>query len=103
MTTPLRPLGTVMQLLEELGHEVTYAYEDLVFINHNDFLLQFASTGQVLHLFFNRECPRTEAETIEQSIIPAADRKGLSIVRKGEYTMSGSEEEEDLKIRFFNA
>ena len=31
METSLRPLGTVMQLLEQLGHKVTYAYDDLVF------------------------------------------------------------------------
>ena len=36
-----------MQLLEELGHEVTYAYDDLVFVNHNGFLLQFDNTGEV--------------------------------------------------------
>ena len=35
--TTERPLGTVMQLLEELGHEVSYAYDDLVFVNHNGF------------------------------------------------------------------
>jgi len=30
MNIPFRPLGPLMQLLEELGHEVTYAYDDLV-------------------------------------------------------------------------
>jgi hypothetical protein len=100
MEQTLKPLGTVMQLLEELGHEVTYAYEDLVFIDHNDFLLQFENTGSALNLFFNRNCPGDEAEKIEQIIVPAADRKGLSITIKGRYHISG-QEDDNLRIEFF--
>jgi hypothetical protein len=101
MEAPLRPLGTVIQLLEELGHEVTYAYDDLVFVNHNGFLLQFESTGSILNLFFNQECPKKEADTIEQSIIPAADKKGLSIIKKGQFTVT-EQPDENLQIEFFN-
>jgi hypothetical protein len=100
MQQQLKPLGTVMQLLEELGHEVTYAYEDLVFVNHNDFLLQFDTTGSSLGLFFNKTCPVDDADNIEQSIIPAADRKGLSITRKGRYLISDIEDE-NLQIAFY--
>jgi hypothetical protein len=100
METSLRPLGTVIQLLEELGHEVTYAYEDLVFVNHNGFLLQFESSGPVLNLFFNRDFPKTEADTVEQIIIPAADKKGLSIIIKGQYSLT-EQANENLQIEFF--
>ena len=88
MEHSLRPLGTVVQLLEELGHEVSYAYDDLVFVNDNDFLLQFENSGPVVNLFFNQSCLKTDADNVEQSIIPAADRIGLSIVKKGTTTLS---------------
>ncbi|TCD47344.1 hypothetical protein [Chlorobium sp. N1] len=101
MDIPYRPLGPVMQLLEELGHEVTYAYDDLVFINDNDFLLQFGKTGPSVSLYFNRECPRKTAENIEQSIIPAADRKGIAITRKGAYRLM-EQEGESVQIEFFD-
>ena len=101
METPLRPLGTVIQLLEELGHEVTYAYDDLVFVNHNGFLLQFENTGSVLNLFFNQTCPKKEVDTVEQTIIPAADKKGLSIIRKSQYTVT-EQSNENLQIEFFD-
>ena len=101
MKTSLRPLGTVVQLLEELGHEVTYAYDDLVFVNNNDFLLQFDHAGPILNLFFNQSCSKKNAETIEQSIIPAGDKKGLSIVKKGKYNVTG-EADENLRIEFFD-
>jgi hypothetical protein len=101
METSLPPLGTVIQLLEELGHEVTYAYEDLVFVNHNGFLLQFENSGPELNLFFNSNFPKNEADTIEQSIIPAADKIGLSINIKGKYSVT-EQANENIQIEFFN-
>jgi hypothetical protein len=101
MEHSLRPLGTVVQLLEELGHEVTYAYDDLVFVNDNDFLLQFENTGPALNLFFNQSCLKKNADNVEQSLIPAADKKGLSIIKKGYYSVS-EEADENLRIEFFD-
>lgn len=101
METSLRPLGTVIQLLEELGHEVTYAYDDLVFVNHNGFLLQFGNAGPDLNLFFNRNYPKKDADNVEQSIIPAADKKGLSIMKKGSYSVT-EQPDENLQIEFFD-
>jgi hypothetical protein len=100
MEHSLRPLGTVVQLLEELGHEVTYAYDDLVFVNDNDFLLQFENTGPTLNLFFNQSCEKKTADDVEHSIIPAGDKKGLSIVKKGHYNVT-EQADEKLHIEFF--
>lgn len=102
MENTLRPLGTVMQVLEELGHKVTYAYDDLVFTEHNDFLLQFSNCAPELSLFFNTQCSHQQVEKIEQQLIPSADRVGLSIVTKGRYSVTGSDDDENLKIEFFN-
>jgi hypothetical protein len=100
MDTALRPLGTVMELVEALGHEVTYAYEDLVFINHNDFLLQFdAADPNALDLFFNTECDAAEADEVAGRMIPEGIQKGLVIHRKGTYTMTEAEGD-SLQITF---
>ncbi|MEI7748307.1 MAG: hypothetical protein WCI81_04455 [Chlorobiaceae bacterium] len=101
METLFRPLGSVLQLLEDLGHEVTYAYDDLVFVNDNNFLLQFDSSGLALNLFFNQSCTKQESDNIEQSIIPAGDKKGLSIIKKGQYSITG-QSGENLRIEFFD-
>jgi hypothetical protein len=101
METSFRPLGTVVQLLEDLGHEVTYAYDDLVFVDDNDFLLQFDDTGLAVNLFFNQSCTKQNAENIEQSIIPAGDKKGLSIIKSGQYSITG-QSDENLRIEFFD-
>jgi hypothetical protein len=101
MEPSIRPLGIVMEVLGELGHEISYAYDDLVFVQHNDFLLQFGDTGNVLSLFFNCDCPAKDVETIEHSLIPAADRKGLSVIRKGRYSID-EKPDENLEIKFFD-
>ncbi len=101
METLFRPLGSVLQLLEDLGHEVTYAYDDLVFVIDNNFLLQFDSSGLTLNLFFNHSCTKQESDNIEQSIIPAGDKKGLSIIKKGQYSITG-QSGENLRIEFFD-
>mgnify|MGYP003347576397 CR=1 FL=1 len=98
-TAPLRPLGTVMELIEKLGHEVTYAYEDLVFINHNDFLLQFCSEPNMLDLFFNTESDAREVEDITAKMLPEALQMGLTVRRKGTYTMNEAADN-SLQIEF---
>ncbi len=35
-------MGAVKEVLESTGMDFSYAYEDLVFLDHNAFLLQFA-------------------------------------------------------------
>lgn len=37
----LKPLGRVKDIVEAAGMTISYVYEDLVFIDHNAFLLQF--------------------------------------------------------------
>jgi hypothetical protein len=100
METPLRPLGIVMELVAGLGHEITYAYDDLVFVDHNDFLLQFTTESSALDLFFNTECPGEEADAIAENIIPEASRIGLTVNRKGTYTMTEAPDN-SLQIAFY--
>lgn len=99
MSVPMRPLGIVKEIVEEIGLQITYAYDDLVFVEHNDFLLQFGNDPHLLKLYFNTVCPSGEAETIAGKLIPAAAGKGLSIDRKGTYSMSEGEDD-NLKISF---
>ncbi|MFA7383156.1 MAG: hypothetical protein WC001_06875 [Desulfurivibrionaceae bacterium] len=46
----LNPLGTVKTIVEAAGMGISYAYEDLVFLEHNSFLLQFTDHEVVIHL-----------------------------------------------------
>ncbi len=99
MENQLRPLGIVKEIIEEAGHEITYAYDDLVFIEHNDFLLQFAPEPNRLNLFFNTECTAEEADAITARLLEAAGLRKLSIMRNGTYTMTEAEND-NLQITF---
>lgn len=100
METALRPLGIVKELIEELGHEITYAYDDLIFVNHNDFLLQFSDEAGKLDLFFNTECPKEESVAISALLVTGALTKGLEITSKGTYSMT-EQPDDTLQITFF--
>jgi hypothetical protein len=99
MPEPLRPLGIVKEIVEEIGHEITYAYDDLVFIEHNDFLLQFIPEPNRIDLFFNTECPPDEADAIALQLVPTAAVKGLTVKRSGTYSINPSEDD-NLTITF---
>jgi hypothetical protein len=100
METALRPLGIVRELIEELGHEITYAYDDLVFIDHNGFLLRFGQETGTLELFFNTDCPLDEVKKIETLLLPAAEKLELKITRKGSYTLN-EKPDNNIEISFF--
>lgn len=100
MNTTLRPLGIVMEIIRELGHEITYAYDDLVFINHSAFLLQFADDGHTLNLYFNTDCPDDEARTIEVQLVQSCSSKELDIKKKGTFSIT-EQEDETLSISFY--
>jgi len=49
----LKPLGVVKEIVENAGMSISYAYDDLVFLEHNDFLLQFTDNSNELMLHVN--------------------------------------------------
>ena len=97
--TAQRPLGKITALLADLGLEVTYAYDDLVFIQHSVFLLQFTDENHILKLFTNRDCEPVEANEIASSIVLAFHDAGLITHPSGYYILSQNEDA-TLKLEF---
>lgn len=85
---PYRPLGLVKSLLEGIGLEITYAYEDLIFLQHNPVLLQFGKVGQILFFYRNIETPEGEATRLLQTIQAAAVQQGFVLIDRGRYRVS---------------
>ena len=94
-----RPLGEITAILADLGLEVTYAYDDLVFVQHSAFLLQFTETPKALKLFTNSECDPQEAASVALSIVGAFDTGGFCANPSGQYTLSQNEDE-TLRLEF---
>ncbi len=91
-TIPYRPLGLVKGLLDNLGVEITYVYEDLVFIKHNHFLLQFGDKGEQIFFFRNLEIKPDEAMSQCDILSKSLSEKGLELTYRGSYLL---EEKDD--------
>ena len=96
MTIPYRPLAIVREIINAMGLEVTYAYEDLVHVEHNAFLLQMGESGEIVNLYFNTESLAEERDKItdrlcEEGQAPRAEDHpqrplhNAAKVRRGEY------------------
>ena len=51
----LKPLGMVKTIVEAAGMGISYAYDDLVFLEHNSFLLQFTGNDHEITVHVNSE------------------------------------------------
>ena len=104
---PYRPLGIVKGRLEPLGVEITYVYEDLIFIKHNHFLLQFGEVGEKMFFYRNSEITIDEAMRQYEILSTSLANDGLELTYQGSYTLEEkadgtmslefSEENEDTK------
>ncbi|BBD08145.1 hypothetical protein [Desulfovibrio ferrophilus] len=99
MDTPVRPLGLIKDLLEDLGQEVSYAYDDLVFVGHNAFLFQFTGQGAFVDLYFNTQCKDAERQRLASAIIRGGVCRGLTVTPKGQYDLIENDDE-TISIEF---
>ncbi|NLD99494.1 MAG: hypothetical protein GX640_06430 [Fibrobacter sp.] len=91
---PYRPLGHVVNVVETLGLDVTYSYEDLVFVEHNAFLLRMGEKSKAVFLYFNTESTVSERKPLTDKLIAAGKQQGLHIRLAGLYSMSQKENEQ---------
>ena len=94
-----RPLGKVTALLADLGLEVTYAYDDLVFVQHSAFLLQFTDDPSILKLFVNTECEADVADDVGAKIVAEFAKEGFGTTMAGRFFLTPNEDE-TLNIEF---
>lgn len=97
---PYRPLGLIKTTLENLGFEVSHCYDDLIFVNHNAFLLRMEEEGQNVSLLFNTESTPEIRGDISNTLAEAGKLANLNITRRGTYKIVADEENATLDIHF---
>ncbi|PKN43686.1 MAG: hypothetical protein CVU60_01325 [Deltaproteobacteria bacterium HGW-Deltaproteobacteria-18] len=95
-----RPLGLVKDLLAVMGLGFTYAYEDLVFVEHNAFLLQFADTDEAVGLHVNADCPDDQLAGLVAEVVRAGAAVGLTVTMRGRYEMRVNDQDETFSVHF---
>lgn len=94
-----RPLSLIMEITSAVGLEVTYEYDDLVFVSHNIFIYRFTESGREVEIFFNIDCEPHAEKRIVETLVPAAKAKGIILSHRGHYTLSEAEGE-NITIAF---
>lgn len=94
-----RKLGTVREALTAAGMDLTYAYEDLVFPEHNAFLLQFTDKENELLIHKNAEAREDELTDAVNLLQQKATEVGLIFTPGQRYRIS-QDENENIEIEF---
>ena len=100
MGKSLPPVGKVMNWLEAAGFEVSYLYEDLIFVESNAFLIRFESADpNSILIYTNSECETSKASELNQLLLDEAKKYELIPVIKGTFSLSQRNDDE-VDIRF---
>lgn len=95
----LKPLGMVKTIVEEAGMDISYAYEDLVFLEHSSFLLQFVDNDLEMKVHVNSEADEVTVRGDIARLQDIALRHGMEFVCDGLYTLT-MEGEDGIRIEF---
>ena len=99
-TFPEKPLGYIKEGLEELGHGLSYVYEDLVFPDHTAYLIQFGEENHEILLYMNNEGEVDNRKLLYEEFSDVfAGKIGFSVQLAGTFSLSQGDEE-NLQIAF---
>ena len=93
------PLGLVMNMVQSMGLEVTYAYDDLVFVDHNAFLLQMDEDPQTINLYFNQDSDIAVRPSLAEELIHYGQENSLRVLEQGLFAIEQASGEA-LKVTF---
>lgn len=99
-TIPYRPLGLIVTMLENIGFQVSHWHEDLVFIEHNAFLLQMGEKGKEIGVWFNVDCESEKKDQIMDAFKGQEPLFNFQIDKSGAYKLVANQEDETLQIEF---
>ena len=95
----LKPLGIIKEIAEACGIGISYAYDDLVFVDHNAFLFEFTEKNNEIIIHINTEA---DEQYIAQSISlinNAAASRDIVFV-KGRYYSLVQADDDNVRLVF---
>ena len=98
----LKKLGVVKDIVDSIGMGISYAYEDLVFLQHNALLLQFAKDDNTVIVHRNREAEEPAVSEAVEELKRAATAHEMTFVDGSLYELTQADDE-NLRIEFLPA
>jgi hypothetical protein len=96
---PIMKLGVVKEIVEATGMGISYAYEDLVFLDHNALLLQFTQDSDKVLVHTNQEAAKEPAQATIAALQQAAQEREMTFLDGRVYTLTQGEDEQ-INIEF---
>lgn len=92
-------MGIVKDIVESIGIGISYAYDDLIFVEHNAFILQFAENDNELFFHINSEADKKKVRNSIGSLNNAAAERGMAI-KEGKYYSLVQADDENIRLEF---
>ncbi|MBU0681247.1 MAG: hypothetical protein KKD73_07485 [Proteobacteria bacterium] len=97
-----KPLGIVKNIVEEAGMDISYAYEDLVFLEHNSYLLQFTDNDQEVVVHKNKEADESMVSHDIIRLQEIARSNRMRFLTGKDYVLS-QDDDENIRLEFVPA
>ncbi|MGD9931070.1 MAG: hypothetical protein AB7U05_13710 [Mangrovibacterium sp.] len=102
MTIAFRPLSEVKMILEEAGTDISYAYDDLVFVDHTAYLIQFDDLNKEnLKLYFNIDLNELDARSLGKKLKMLVEKHHMTLTPAGKFSLKQKDGSEEIDISFF--
>ncbi|MBU3936619.1 MAG: hypothetical protein KJ555_01085 [Proteobacteria bacterium] len=95
----LKPLGMVKTIVEAAGMGISYAYDDLIFLEHNSFLLQFTDNDHEVKIHVNSEADEATVQSDIERLQEVACKQAMQFSRGTRYTLI-PDGEDAIRIEF---
>lgn len=100
---PLRPLAIVKNIIEAMGLDISYAYDDLIFVEHNAFLLQMSNEkGEDVGVWFNQSSNPEDRPTILSQLQEEGRSHFLNMTEQGLYSIDNDEANQSFQLKFID-
>ena len=81
--------------------EISHVWEDLVFVNHTGFLLQFATKGSGIWVHSNEEATEHELQPLIDQLKIRCQAQGLMLENGHQYRLSQAADEQ-INLEFIH-
>jgi hypothetical protein len=101
MHTSPGPMDLITDVVQQIGLDVVYEHEDLVFVSRNAFILRCTEKTHHIDLYFNEKLEAQKAQHLMSQIGEAGDQYGMHIFYKGAFSFK-QDAQGHIRLEFFD-
>ncbi len=95
------PMDLITDIVQQIGLDVVYEDEDLVFVSRNAFILRCTETTRHVDLYFNGQLEEQKARQLMSRIGEAGGQYGMRFSRKGAFLFK-QDAQGHIRLKFFD-